>query len=110
MRIIRLGDLPATSFSRELIGDDHGGTSVSIIFVEAPPGSGPSLHTHPYDEIFIVQEGEALVVAGSEERTVRAGEAIAPADTPHRFVNTGSETLRQIDIHLSPRFVTKWLE
>ena len=111
MRIIRLEDLPETTFSHELIGDDHGGAGVSIIFVEAPPGAGPSLHKHPYDEIFIVQEGEGLFVAGEEERTVRAGEVvIAPAGTPHRFVNTGRETLRQVDIHVSPRFVTEWLE
>jgi mannose-6-phosphate isomerase-like protein (cupin superfamily) len=108
---MRIEDLPKSNFSHELIGDDHGGVGVSIIFVEAPPGSGPSLHKHPYVEIFVVQQGEALFVAGSEERTVRAGEVvIAPAETPHRFVNTGDETLRQVDIHLSPRFVTEWLE
>jgi mannose-6-phosphate isomerase-like protein (cupin superfamily) len=28
-----------------------------------------------------------------------------PANTPHRFVNTGETTLRQIDIHASPRFI-----
>jgi quercetin dioxygenase-like cupin family protein len=61
MRIIRVEDLPATSFSRELIGDDHGGTSVSIIFVEAPPGSGPSLHTHPYEPA--VRHGVARVAS-----------------------------------------------
>jgi len=24
------------------------------------------------------------------------------------FVNVGSETLRQVDIHVSPRFITEW--
>ena len=57
-----------------------------------------------------MQEGEALFVAGDEERIVRAGEiVIAPANTPHRFVNTGDGVLRQVDIHVSPRFVTEWL-
>jgi len=41
---------------------------------------------------------------------VGAGDiVIVPANTPHRFVNAGSETLRQVDIHVSPRFVTEWL-
>ena len=41
---------------------------------------------------------------------MRAGEiVISPPDTPHRFVNAGAGTLRQLDIHLSPRFVTEWL-
>lgn len=26
------------------------------------------------------------------------------------FVNSGSDRLRQIDAHLSPRYVTEWLE
>jgi mannose-6-phosphate isomerase-like protein (cupin superfamily) len=110
MKVIPLRELEASSFSRELVGEAHG-VGLCIIFVEAPPGRGPSLHRHPYEELFIVQEGEALFVAGGEERTVRAGEiAVAPANTPHRFVNTGPGVLRQIDIHVSPRFVTEWLD
>ena len=56
-----------------MVGEEHD-AGVCIIFVEAPPGRGPALHRHPYEEIFIVQEGEALFVADGEERTVRAGE------------------------------------
>jgi mannose-6-phosphate isomerase-like protein (cupin superfamily) len=37
---------------------------------------------------------------------VQAGAiAVIPAGTPHRFVNSGNTTLRQIDIHASPRFI-----
>ncbi|HYY13235.1 MAG TPA: hypothetical protein VE758_02260 [Chthoniobacterales bacterium] len=32
------------------------------------------------------------------------------ANTPHRFVNSGDTTLRQIDIHASPRFIQTNLE
>jgi mannose-6-phosphate isomerase-like protein (cupin superfamily) len=32
-----------------------------------------------------------------------------PAGQPHRFVNSGSGRLRQIDIHLNSRYVTEWL-
>jgi mannose-6-phosphate isomerase-like protein (cupin superfamily) len=35
---------------------------------------------------------------------------IVPADVPHKFVNSGDGPLRQIDIHVSPRFITDWLE
>ena len=34
---------------------------------------------------------------------------IVPRDTPHKFVNSGDSPLRQIAIHVSPRFVTEWL-
>jgi mannose-6-phosphate isomerase-like protein (cupin superfamily) len=40
-----------------------------------------------------------------------AGEIIiAPAGTPHKFVNVGSNPLRQINIHPVARMETEWLE
>ena len=111
MHIVKQDQLPFSRIAHELVGDDHGGIGVCILFVDAPPGDGPSLHRHPYEEIFIVEEGEALFVADGAERTAVAGEIVVlPADTPHRFTNTGSGPLRQIDIHVSPRFVTEWLD
>src|SRR3954451_14687629 len=110
-RVIRLDALQATAPARELVGADHGGAGVCLIFVESPPGHGPSLHRHAYEEGFVVQEGRATFTAGGEERTVQAGEVvIVPAGVPHAFVNSGDGPLRQLDIHLSPRFETEWLE
>jgi mannose-6-phosphate isomerase-like protein (cupin superfamily) len=81
-----------------------------LLFVEAAPGQGPSLHTHPYDEILIFQEGRATARVGDEELEVEGGDIVlVPAGQPHAFVNSGDGTLRQIDIHVSPRFVTEWL-
>ena len=34
---------------------------------------------------------------------------VVPAGTPHGFVNSGAGRLRQIAIHLNPRYVTEWL-
>jgi len=83
---------------------------VCIIFVDAPPGGGPSLHKHPYEEVFIMLEGEALFVAGDEEVKAGPGDVvIVPPETPHAFTNTGDGQLRQIDIHVSPTFSTDWL-
>ncbi len=111
MQVIRQDSLPLTEIARELEGEEHGGVGISLIFVDAAPGKGPRLHRHLYDEVFVVQEGEATVTAGDEERVVRAGEiVIVPAGAPHRFVNSGDGPLRQFDIHVSPRFVTEWLE
>ena len=110
VRVVALNDLPATSTARELVGADHGGAGVCLIFVDAPPGHGPSLHRHPYEEVFVVQEGEATFTAGVEERVVRAGEVvIVPAGVAHAFVNSGAGPLRQLDIHVSASFETEWL-
>src|SRR3954447_6464691 len=110
-RVMQLDELPASGqFSREFIGADHGGTGISIIFVEAAPGRGPSLHRHEYAEVFIVQEGRATLRVGEQELEIEAGQlVVVPAGVPHGFTNSGDGPLRQIDIHLSPRFVTEWL-
>ncbi len=93
----------------ERIGDELG-ASVSFIVVDAEPGRGPALHRHPYEEVFVVLDGEATFTLGDEERVVRGGETVvAPAGVPHRFVNSGCGRLRQVDIHPRPRFETEWL-
>lgn len=93
----------------EALGIDVG-ADVSVIAVDAQPGGGPALHRHPYDEVFVVLEGEATFTLGGEERVAVAGDVlVAPAGVWHRFVNTGSTRLRQVDVHMSPRFETEWL-
>jgi mannose-6-phosphate isomerase-like protein (cupin superfamily) len=110
MSVISKDGLPISDGSHELEGREHG-VGASLIFVDAPPGAGPALHKHAYEEIFVILEGEAKFTLGDEERTVHGGEiVIAPPETPHAFVNSGTGRLRQIDIHVSPRFVTDWLD
>jgi mannose-6-phosphate isomerase-like protein (cupin superfamily) len=101
--------LPMSNIARELVGTDHD-VGVCVIFVDAPPGRGPSLHWHPYEEILIVTAGEATFFGDAGERLVRAGEvAIVSAGEPHGFTNSGEVPLKQIDIHASPSFQTEWL-
>jgi mannose-6-phosphate isomerase-like protein (cupin superfamily) len=110
MQVLKQAELPWSVFSHELVGADHGDLGISVILLDAAPGKGPRLHTHPYDEVLIVLEGEANAFAGDEERQVGPGDVvIVPAGEPHGFLNTGQTQLRQIDIHLSPRFETEWL-
>jgi quercetin dioxygenase-like cupin family protein len=95
--------------SFEARGEDIG-ASVSIIAVETAPGDGPALHRHPYNEVFVVLEGEASFTLGATSRAVRGGEVVlAPAGVPHRFINSGRGILRQVDIHENPAFQTDWL-
>jgi mannose-6-phosphate isomerase-like protein (cupin superfamily) len=109
MPVLTQQELPLSNIARELVGADHD-VDVCIIFVDAPPGRGPSLHRHPYPEVLIVQAGRGTFVLGDDERELGAGEiAIVPAGMPHAFTNTGDGPLRQIDIHLSRSFDTEWL-
>jgi mannose-6-phosphate isomerase-like protein (cupin superfamily) len=110
MPVIKVDDLPMSVIAREFVGDDHDGVGITFLLVNAPPGSGPALHKHPYEEIIIVQEGRATFVLDGVESDVQAGEiVIIPAGAPHRFVNSGDGPLRQIDIHVSSHFATEWL-
>lgn len=109
MKVIPVGELPYSVIAHEFVGEDHG-ANVTFLMVEAPPGSGPGLHSHPYEEIIITQAGKARFFTPAEEREVRAGEVVViPAGQPHGFVNCGDTVLKQIDIHVSARFSTTWL-
>jgi quercetin dioxygenase-like cupin family protein len=110
MEIVPIADLDPGSFSAELQGRDHGGPGVSLILVEAAPGDGPGLHSHPYAEIIIVQEGEVAFSDGRRTREVGPGNVvIIPPGEPHAFRNTGAGPLRQVDIHVGDEFATDWL-
>lgn len=105
MSFIDLDQLPYVGMSHEFVGETQG-APFSAYIVTAKPGQGPALHTHPYVEVAFTIEGRATITVGDEEREVKAGGIVViPADTPHRFVNSGYTTLRQIDIHASPRFI-----
>jgi len=93
-------------------GYQHGGLDASFFIIHyLQPGMGPGLHTHPYPEIFITLEGEALMTHGDEQQVVRAGDiVIVPAGTPHKFVSLGEVPLKQVDIHITDKMVQVELE
>lgn len=109
--VVNPDELHTSGSTSEFEGYLHADTGVSFIFVDFQPGEGVRLHKHPYQEIFIIQEGVATYTVGPTTLEARAGQIIiAPADTPHKFVNSGDRPLRQVDIHLSKRFITEWIE
>ena len=110
MSFFNLQQLPFQGMSFEFVGEKEG-APISAYIVNAKPGQGPPLHTHPYVEVIFMLEGCAKLTIGDETREVNAGAiAVVPANTPHRFVNSGETALRQIDIHASPKFIQTNLE
>lgn len=117
-RARRQAEARMTDLADPARGDDPGefqgfrlGAGVSVIVVDASPGAGPRLHRHPYEEVFVVQEGTATFTAADKTIEVSGGQVVVvPAGVPHKFVNTGTGRLRQVDVHASERFVTEWLE
>jgi mannose-6-phosphate isomerase-like protein (cupin superfamily) len=106
MPVIRAGTLS----DGNLEGADYG-ASISLILDESEPGQGPRLHRHPYDETWVVQEGQLTFQSGEELFTVGAGDIVlVPSGVPHKFTNTGPGPSKLICIHASPTFIGEWLE
>jgi len=107
--VVRIESLPDSGNSYRFDGADHD-APVSFFLLHTKPGEGPGLHRHPYAETFIVQEGEATFTVGDDRIEARAGDiVVAPADTPHGFVNSGSGVLRSVNIHPVSEMETVWL-
>jgi quercetin dioxygenase-like cupin family protein len=106
MPVIRAGSLP----NGHLKGADHGAT-VSLILDRSEPGHGPRLHRHPYDETWVVEEGNLTFQLGDDRYRAGAGDiVIAPPGVPHKFTSDGPGPCHLVCIHSSPTMITEWLE
>jgi mannose-6-phosphate isomerase-like protein (cupin superfamily) len=108
---VRKEDLPLIGSSYNFVGAEQGDVAISMFLVEAQLGRGAPLHIHEYDEIVLVQEGMSRFVIGELIREALPGDIlVVKARTPHGFVNAGSGILKQLDIHVSPRFRQELVE
>jgi mannose-6-phosphate isomerase-like protein (cupin superfamily) len=110
MAVLRVESLHDSGNSFRFDGADHA-APVSFFLLHSRPGEGPGLHRHPYAETFIIEEGEATFTIGDETLVAGSGDiVVAPAETPHAFVNSGSTVLRSVNIHPVPEMQTVWLD
>jgi mannose-6-phosphate isomerase-like protein (cupin superfamily) len=103
-----LGGSSPTSYV--FTGEGHEAT-VCILVADLPPGDGPRLHRHPYEEVFVLHEGRARFTV--DGRAVEAGVGqvvVVPAGVPHKFVNAGEGRLRITSVQPSPQRIGEWLE
>ena len=70
--------------------------------VEVAPGGASGWHTHPGDEVSVVNEGEVvLMVAGQAPRKVVAGEGfVIPAAVAHNAKNEGSTPTKLVGVYV----------
>jgi quercetin dioxygenase-like cupin family protein len=65
---------------------------------EIPPGRAPE-HSHPYDEVVLILQGEGIAHIGGAEHPLSAGTcANLPPGLVHCLENTGSDTLRVLGV------------
>jgi len=93
-----------------LEGAGHGAT-ISLILDNSEPGQGPRLHRHPYDETWVIQEGNLTFQLGDTRCAAAPGDiVVVPPGVPHKFINDGPGRSKLVCIHASPTIIGEWLE
>lgn len=83
---------------RVLFGPGNGCAAATQFLGEIPPGRAP-LHSHTYDEVVLVLEGEGVLHAEPAEHAIAAGTCIhLPPGQQHCLENTGQRTLRVLGV------------
>jgi quercetin dioxygenase-like cupin family protein len=83
---------------RVLFGPGHGCEAATQFLGEIPPGRAP-LHSHTYDEVVLVLNGEGVLHAGLAEHPIAPGSCIhLPPGQQHCLENTGQSTLRVLGV------------
>jgi len=93
-----------------LKGEDSGAT-ISLILDHSEPGQGPRLHRHPYDETWVVIDGNLTFQVDETHQQAGPGDiVIVPPGAAHKFTNDGPGRSNLVCIHANPTMVTEWLE
>jgi mannose-6-phosphate isomerase-like protein (cupin superfamily) len=83
---------------RVLFGPGKGCAAATQFLGEIPPGRAP-LHSHTYDEVVLVLDGEGVLHAGPTEHPIAPGTCIhLPPGQQHCLENTGRGTLRVLGV------------
>ena len=115
--VVKLKDTPVISFGplahyQPIIGDDEGTTPVRTGIQTSEPGYVAPVHSHPYVEILHILDGTAeawLEGRESEKIVLERGDTIAlPPGVPHSFRVVGSEPLRLLGTHVSPKRIVQY--
>jgi quercetin dioxygenase-like cupin family protein len=83
---------------RVLFGPGNGCSAATQFVGEIPPGRAPE-HSHPYDEVVLVLEGDGVLHAGAGDRPLAPGSCVhLPPGEPHCLENTGRAPLRVLGV------------
>lgn len=90
---------PSGGGSPRFEGVNHG-ASVSFFVVGSAPGKGAPKHRHPYEETFVILDGDIEVTIDGETTLVGPGNiAVIPANTWHAFKNRSDHAACMVNIH-----------
>ncbi|MFF0501847.1 cupin domain-containing protein [Nocardia aobensis] len=95
---------PMPGFRLQPLADPSTGSLHAVVnYAEVDAGSaGPGMHIHPFDQFYLVLEGELTVEVALQKHTVPADTLVVlPAGVPHRQYNSGTDAEHHLVI-LSP--------
>lgn len=88
--------LAGDTYTMLLTGDQTNGRHC-LIDMHVPPGGGPPLHRHDFEETFVVLDGSVDFFFRDTTTTVSAGSTVnIPADAPHHFRNNSGRPVRML--------------
>ncbi len=102
-RTVRLADQPLLTASgdrefRYLVTEEVGCRDMTQFFGVIAPGRAPD-HSHVYDEVIYVLEGEGILHGGGEDKPVSAGTCIhLPPFFLHSLENSGNTPMRIVAV------------
>ena len=102
-RIVRYRDQPTLEAGagrefRYLVNQDVGCLDVTQFVGVIPPGRAPT-HSHSYDEIVYIIDGEGILHIGGRERAIGPGSAMhLPPLVEHCLENTGKGSMRVLGV------------
>lgn len=89
-------------------GGKHG-ANVSFFIVRFSSGKGPRKHRHPYEETFIILEGEIEAIVDDQKETLRENSIVViPAGAWHEFKSCSEKQVFMVNIHPAPEMITEW--
>lgn len=102
-RTVRYADQPTLEAGagrefRYLVNQDVGCLDVTQFVGVIPPGRAPT-HSHSYDEIVYIIDGEGILHLGGQERVIGPGSAMhLPPLAEHCLENTGKGSMRVLGV------------
>jgi quercetin dioxygenase-like cupin family protein len=93
---------------RPLLTNDMG-SSIEIFDTSGPAGGGPPPHQHPWEEIYVVLDGQLEVTVEGETHVLKCGAvAHVPAGAVHAYRNlTGAHFLTIFSKGEAARFIAR---
>ena len=102
-RTVALADRPVLPAGtdrefRFLVDSDMGCADITQFVGIIPPGRAPT-HSHTYDEVVYVIEGQGVLHLGGKETPIRAGSCMhLPPLVEHCLENTGANKMRVLGV------------